>query len=195
MKTQWQTIADILNKDGVVIIPTDTLYGIVGRAFSKKAVERIYKIKGREKGKPCIVLITSFRELEQLGVQKMTPLNQWYLLLKKIWPGAVSVVLPSSSAKWRYLHRGTGGIAFRMVGKKNRNLYDLLQQTGPLVAPSANPQGLAPARTVKEAEMYFKNKVDAYIDGKLNDKSPSTLVSLLGSKPKILRQGSVDIYK
>ena len=196
MKTSWQTIANILKKNGVVIIPTDTLYGIVAKASSREAVERIYTIKGRDKGKPCIVLITSFDDLKDfdIDIEKFSA-GQWSLFLHHIWPGKVSVVLPCPGTKWKYLHRGTGSIAFRMIGPRNKNLYCLIKEIGPLVAPSANPAGLAPAHTALQAQKYFNDKVDAYVKGSARDISPSTLVSLLGSKPKILRQGSVDIYK
>ncbi len=195
MKTSWQTISNILRKDGVVIIPTDTLYGIVGKATSPKAVERVYQIKGRDKGKPCIVLITSFDDLKNFGIdiEKISG-GEWAAFLRHVWPGKVSVVLPCASHALRYLHRGTGSIAFRMVGPRNKNLFTLIKEVGPLVAPSANPEGHAPARTADEAKKYFNTAVDAYISGGIRDTAPSTLVSLLGSKPKVLRPGSVDIY-
>jgi L-threonylcarbamoyladenylate synthase len=196
METSWSDIANILRNGGVAVVPTDTLYGIVARVANPKAVERIYKIKGREKGKPCIVLLSSFDQLNDFGVDIATLTGgQWSAFLHHIWPGKVSVVLPCGGSKWKYLHRGTGSIAFRMVGRRNRNLYGLINNVGPLVAPSANPAGLAPATTMLEAQNYFNTKVDGYVGGKSGDTSPSTLVSLLGPKPKILRQGSVDIYK
>jgi len=196
MKTTWLTIKNILAKDGVVILPTDTLYGIVGRAFSKKAVERVYKVKGRDKGKPCIVLISSFEDLKKFNIN-IDKLNHglWAPFIHHIWPDKVSVVLPCPSSNFKYLHRGTKAIAFRMVSPKHKNLYKLINDIGPLVAPSANPQGLLPACTIVEASGYFGGSVDSYIGGKVKDTSASTLVSLLGTKPKILRQGSVDIYK
>lgn len=195
MKTTWSTISNILERGGVAIIPTDTLYGIVAKAFSKKAVERVYEVKGRDTGKPCIVLIASFDDLKLFGYGKLLhPDGDYYRFLSHVWPDKVSIVLPCKTLKLKYLHRGTDGIAFRMVGPKNSSLYKLIKKVGPLVAPSANPQGLAPAHTITQAYDYFKDTVDGYIDGGVRDTAPSTLVSLLGSKPKVLRQGSVDIY-
>ncbi len=195
MKTSWQTIANILKKDGVVVIPTDTLYGVVAKAMSPKAVERVYEIKSRDKGKPCIVLIASFDDLKKFGIDIEKPSgSHWASFLHQMWPGKVSIVLPCGASDCRYLHRGTGSIAFRMVGHKNKNLYNLIKDVGPLVAPSANPEGQAPAKTISEAKEYFGDTVDAYLSVGVRDTTVSTLVSLLGPKPKVLRHGSVDIY-
>lgn len=195
MKKTWKEITNILKKDGVAIIPTDTLYGIVAKALSKDAVKKVYKVKGRDTGKPCIVLITKLDDLKKFDIDlnKLAG-GEWELFLKHVWPGKVSVVLPCPKKIWKYLHRDTGSIAFRMVGPKNKNLYTLINEIGPLVAPSANPQGQAPARTLDEAHGYFGDMVDGYVSGGTRDVPPSTLVSLLGTKPKVLRPGSVDIY-
>lgn len=189
MKTTWQGLARILKRGGVAVIPTDTLYGIVGSALNKKTVERIYTIKSRDERKPFIILITSYKDLEKFGV--MLPQDSF----KKFWPGKVSVVLPCTSAwgqkKFAYLHRGTYANSFRMVGPRNKNLFNLIRSVGPLVAPSANPQGLAPALNVRQARKYFGNKVDAYICGGARDSLPSTLVEYKDGEFKVLRQGSV----
>ena len=194
MHNDWNKALKILKKGGVIVAPTDTLYGILVKADNKKAVERVYKIKGRDKGKPCIVLITSLGDLKKFGL-KLPKDGEVYRFLEHVWPDKVSVVLPCPSPKWRYIHRGTKAIAFRMVSPKNKNLYSLLQKVGSLVAPSANPQGLEPARSLAQAQMYFKDSIDLYVNGGTRNIPPSTLVSLLGPKPKVLRQGSVNIFK
>ena len=100
-------------------------------------------------------------------------------------------VLDCSQKKFSYLHRGTKTLAFRLP--KKENLRKLIQKTGPLLAPSANPEGLTPALTIAEAKKYFGNEVDFYVNvGKLN-KKPSTLVRIKNGEVEILRQGSVRI--
>ena len=166
-----------------MIYPTDTIYGILGSALSKKVVERIYTIKGRDENKPFIILISRIEDLKLFGV-KISSDQQKYL--KSVWPGKVSVILPCKSKKFSYLHRGTNSLALRLPKKKS--LRALLEKTGPLVAPSANPQGFVPATTIREAKNYFGNTVDIYVSGgKLQGKS-STLISLLGKEPEILRK-------
>ncbi len=154
-------------------MPTDTVYGLVCSAFSKRAVERIYRVRKRERDKPFIVLISSLNDLKKFGV-KFTPRLQSFL--NKIWPGPVSVILPVPNKKFSYLHRGTNAIAFRLPADKK--LTGLIHKTGPLVAPSANLAGKPPAKTVAEAKRYFGDKVDFYVDGDRRVSAPSTLVEI-----------------
>lgn len=190
MNNNWQKAEEILKNGGVVVLPTDTLYGIIGRALSKKAVKRIYEVKGRDKSKPFIVLITSYKHLEIFGVEVG---KEQAKFLEKFWPGKVSVVLPCHSKAFEYLCRGTKSIAFRMIGFKNKNLFNLLKKVGPLVAPSANNEGGKPAETVKEARNYFGNDVDLYINGGERKLNPSTLIKLENNNFVILRQGAKKI--
>lgn len=162
-------------------MPTDTIYGLVGSAFNKRAVERIYRVRKRSPQKPCIVLIASPRELRRFGVIP----NPWQKKqTKKFWPGPASIIFPVSSKKFRYLHRGTKTLAFRVPGKPF--LRKLLTKTGPLIAPSANPEGLPPARNSTEARKYFGEKINFYISGKIAKRS-SKLLKLSEKSSEILR--------
>jgi len=190
MKNDWVKAKKILENNGIVVLPTDTLYGIIGKAQSKKAVEKIYKIKGRDENKPFIVLISSYKDLGLFGVK----INEKQAkFLKKIWPGKVSVILPCTLSKWKYLHRGTKSIAFRMIGKRNKNLFNLIKKVGPLVAPSVNTQGEKPAENIKEAKGYFGDNINLYINSGIKKSSPSTLVKYENNDWIILRQGDIKI--
>ena len=173
----------LLKKGGIGVLATDTLYGIVGMALSPKAVKRIYAVKGRTETKPFIILISSLSDLKKFSV-KITAEQKRFL--EREWPGAVSIILPCKPKKFEYLHRGTESLAFRMPKKKK--LIDLLKKTGPLVAPSANPQGQPTAANIAEARQYFENKVDFYIPEGTKEGKPSKLVSLLGQIPVVLRK-------
>ena len=186
--TVWSRAEKVLKKDGVVVLPTDTLYGIVGRALSRKAVERIYKIKGRNESKPFIVLITSYEDLDLFGVKVGEKQAKF---LEKIWPGKVSVILTCPLKKFEYLHRGTKSIAFRMIGPRNKNLFNLLKKVGPLVAPSANPQDFKHAETITQAKKYFGKKIDFYLSSGLKISRSSTLIKFNNDKLIVLRQGEV----
>ena len=83
-------IIDIIKKDGIGVMPTDTLYGLVGSAFSENAVDRIYKIKGRDMRKPFIILIGSISALEKFGFVLDDNLKRD---LKQFWPGKNSIIL------------------------------------------------------------------------------------------------------
>lgn len=183
----WNTSKKILKNGGVIIAPTDTLYGILSRAEDKKAVDRIYKIKGRDEGKPFIILITSVKDLDKFNIEH-SHIRKGVRMLPK-----VSMIMPCGNKKWEYLHRGTKSLAFRLISPRNRHLYALISAVGPLVAPSANPQGLEPAYTIKEAKNYFGDNIDLYIYSGVRKSKPSTIVSFLESKPKVIRQGAVKL--
>lgn len=173
-----------LKRGGVGILPTDTIYGLVGSALSKKAVARIYKLRKRNLKKPMIILIGSLRDLSIFGIRINRATKN---LLKKFWPGKVSIILSCWSKKFSYLHRGTKSLAFRLPAKKD--LVKLLKKTGPLVAPSANPEGLPPVKTIKEAKKYFGNRVDFYIDAGKLVSLPSTLIVIKNNAITIKRSG------
>ncbi len=166
----WQALVETLQKGGIVVIPTDTLYGIVTSALNKSAVEKVYALRKRSPDKPVIVLVASFEQLQKfLDVSEKA--KQY---LEGVWPGSVSVVLPCDKKEYFHLHRGTNSIAFRMPADKI--LKKLLLITGPLIAPSANTEGMPPATTIEEAQAYFGDSVDVYVDGGKITGSPSRLV-------------------
>lgn len=171
------------------VMPSDTLYGLMGSALKPATVERIYELRRRDKNKPMIVLIGGMADLKKLGIAVDAQAKKF---LRQYWPGKVSVVLKCAGKKWQYLHRGGGTLAVRWP--ESKSLEKLLQATGPLVAPSANWAGEPAAETVRAAQKYFGGGVDFYVNvGRLSGK-PSTLVSLVGRSPKVLRKGSVRIY-
>lgn len=179
---------NILVQGGIAVIPTDTVYGVVGQALNKKTVERIYRLRKRNLKKPMIILISGYADLAKLKI-KLQPKQQ--KLLKKVWPGPVSVILPCLDKNFMYLHRGTNTLAVRWPA--NGPLRQLLKKTGPLVAPSANIEGKKPAEKIQEAKSYFGDKLDAYVfAGKIGIK-PSTLAVLQNGGFKILRQGAFKI--
>lgn len=178
MQNNWSKAQKVLKDGGVIVAPTDTLYGILAQALDKKAVERIYKIKGRDATKPFIILITEIDDLKKFGISADL----------SVFTPKVSVIVACSNKKFTYLHRGKNSLAFRMIGPRNKNIYSLIKSVGPLVAPSTNPEGLQPAKTVWEAKKYFGNNIDMYMCGGTRNAKPSTIISLLDGKPKILRK-------
>ncbi len=103
MKTK-ETIEQ-LRAGGVVVLPTDTLYGIVACALNEVAVQRVYDIKGRAPEKPCIILIADIADLSLFGITVDQLTSQ---LLSRLWPGPISIVLPCDKPEFTYLHRDFG---------------------------------------------------------------------------------------
>lgn len=185
---ELEMAAQKIKKGGVGVVPTDTIYGLVGSAFSKKAVSRIFKLKKRDTKKPLIVLIASTKDLALFRVKTTREQKN---VLQKVWPGKVSVVMPVPHKKFLYLHRGTNAIAFRVP--HNKTMQALLVRTGPLVAPSANIEGGEPAKTKTEAYKVFGDAADFYIAGGRKDGQPSTLVAFDTHGLRVLRKGAVEI--
>jgi L-threonylcarbamoyladenylate synthase len=176
-------LVKIIKGGGVGVFPTDTLYGIVGSASSRRAVKRAYLIKGRSESKPFIILISSISQIKKFGVKLLAEQEKY---LSTVWPGPYSAIVSCPSKKFEYLHRGTKSLAFRMP--KNKKVRSFIELTGPLIAPSANPQGLKPAHTITEAKKYFKDSVDFYLSGGKKVGKPSRVISLLSGKPVIVRK-------
>ncbi len=188
-----QVAATSLIAGGVGVLPTDTIYGLVARALDSKAVERVYEVRRRRPDKPCIILIADAADLTLFGIKTDEAING---ILKLVWPGPVSVVLPCEKSEFSYLHRGTKTLAFRLPA--NEQLQAILRKTGPLIAPSANPEGQKPAATIAEAKVYFEDTVDFYVPAKdlatagVDEPlvgAPSTVVAIENGKVVILRQG------
>lgn len=180
-----EKIVEILSNRGIGVLPTDTIYGLAGAAFSKEAIEKIYKLRRRSLKKPMIILISS---LDDLNLFKVKVDEEVKKLLQKFWPGKVSIILPCPYEKFFYLHRGTKKLAFRVPALNW--LRNLLKRTGPLVAPSANPEGLPHAQTIKKAKEYFGKNVDFYVSGGKLSGLASTLIEIRDKNIIIKRKGA-----
>lgn len=146
----------LLRSGGIAVIRTDTLYGLVASADDEQAVERVYTAKGRDVHKSCIVLLDDIRSMYGKGDDLAREERQF----RSDVP--TSFLVPGESAP-RWLLRENNDLAYRVPA--DVSFRQFLAETGPLIAPSANPQGLPPARTIDEARAYFGDKVDCYVDG------------------------------
>ena len=183
-------IIKVLKNNGVVVMPTDTLYGILGKALNITTVERIYNVRKRNPTKPCIILIGNLSELEKFKIKLS---NKQKEIIKKYSSSDIdqnlrptSIILDCPVEEFTYLHRGTKTLAFRLP--LQAELQNLLMQTGPLIAPSANIEGETPAQNINEAKNYFGNLVDLYIDGGVISGKASKII-------KLQNDGSVSIIR
>lgn len=140
-----------LKSGGVAVVKTDTLYGLVAVASHQAAVAKVYDLKQRQPAKSLIVLIAAVGQLY----------DQPAIDLSDKWPGPNSIIIASPSAP-DWLKNQDGTIAYRLPA--DEGLRRLITQTGPLVAPSANLEGRPPAQTIAEAQAYFGDGVDVYVD-------------------------------
>ncbi len=189
--TRTDRIIKLLKAGQVGVMPTDTIYGIVGSALNPETVEEIYVLRKRDKDKPFIILISSIDDLKKFEV-KLTKEQKDFL--EKNWPNPLSVILAVHVENLDYLHRGRNSLAFRMP--KDEALRELLKQTGPLVAPSANVAGVKPAEEIGEARKYFDDKIAFYVDGGKLKSKPSTVIQLYEDGSRlVLRKGNFQVDK
>ena len=156
-----------LMRPGTVgVIPTDTIYGVVARAADQEAVDRLYQLKKREH-KPGTIVAANIEQLVNLGIKR-----RYLKAVEHLWPGPLSVEIPNTID---YLNQSTGRQAFRLPN--DRVLTQLLLIVGPLLTTSANEPGKPTANTVDDAQLYFGESVDFYVDGgDLSGRLPSTII-------------------
>lgn len=175
-------VAKIIKDGGVVISPTDTVYGILANAFNADAVCRIYKIKGREKDKPFLILLENEKDLKLFSD---IPIPE---IVKKNIPGELTFIMPlAKNLKYNFdFLKST--VAIRIP--KDDYMRLILKETPPIVAPSANLSGEGVIYDGNKIVEIFKDKVDLIVNaGLIEKKLPSTLYDSINKK--ILRQGEV----
>lgn len=171
---------------GVVVYPTETLYGLGVDASNAAALRRLVALKGREPGKPILVLIGDVTMLAHLAADVPSAARR---LMRRFWPGPLTIVLRARPDVSPVLTGGSGTIGVRLSSHPTARA--LPQQLGrPITAPSANPSGQAPPRSVEDARRYFGSAVDCYVDGGELHGVPSTVVDVRGVA-QIIRPGAV----
>jgi len=175
-------------RDGhLVVLPTDTVYGIGCDAFSPEAVNRLLRAKGRDRQMPPPVLISSAVTLEALGDQMPT----WVLeLTREFWPGPLTVVVHQQSSLQWDLGETMGTVAVRMPD--HEFTLGLLGRIGPMAVSSANTSGQPAATTADQAEEMLGDQVAVYLDaGPTEGEQASTILDCTSDQPQILRQGAL----
>ncbi|WP_442892660.1 L-threonylcarbamoyladenylate synthase [Agromyces sp. CCNWLW208] len=144
----------------LVVIPTDTVYGLAADAFSAAAVQRLLDAKGRERTSPPPVLIPGIPTLDALAVEIPDAVRT---LVAEFWPGGLTVILHAQPSLQWDLGETRGTVALRMPA--NRIALELLSETGPLAVSSANLSGMPSASTAQAAHEMLGDRVAVYLDG------------------------------
>lgn len=176
-----------LRRGELVVMPTDTLYGIAAEAFDPVAVDRLLAAKGRGRDMPPPVLVGTVRAAIAL-IQELGEMGKD--LIDEFWPGGLTLVFRSSPTLVWDIGETKGTVAVRMP--LHAVSLGLLKKTGPLAVSSANYSGQPPATTADEAVEQLGESVAVYLDaGTCPADVPSTIVDLTGSVPKLLRPGVI----
>jgi L-threonylcarbamoyladenylate synthase len=173
----------------LVVLPTDTVYGLGCDAFSLTAVQGLLDAKGRGRDMPVPVLVGSWSTVDGLVLGVPAPARK---LIEAFWPGGLSLVLPHASSLAWDLGDTRGTVMLRMP--LHPVALELLRDVGPMAVSSANRSGLPPATTVEQAREQLGERVPVYLDGGTSGEPlASTIVDLTGDDPVVLREGVVAV--
>jgi tRNA threonylcarbamoyl adenosine modification protein (Sua5/YciO/YrdC/YwlC family) len=189
-REQWGTLVEVgsrvIARGGLVVLPTDTLYGVACDPFNASAVDSLFKAKGRGRDLPLPVLVHAWRQAVGL-VEEVT--DQAKSLIAEFWPGPLTIVLRETPGIGWDLGDSRGTVALRMP--KHDFALALIERTGPLAVTSANRSGQPPPSII---EVIVRNlpDVDVFFDaGEASGGPASTIVDLSGPRPRYLRSGGV----
>lgn len=179
--------AEIVRRGNVIAYRTDTLYGLGVDPHNAVAVNKLIDLKGREDGKPILLLISDPEVIPKFLTQTSTAFHE---LSERFWPGPLTLIGEARGELPRELTAGTGTLGLRLPDSKT--LRDLVSACGgALTATSANPSGKPAALSAPEVESYFP-QIDLIVDGgSVTATEASTVLEVLGSRPRLIREGRI----
>lgn len=185
-------VIDILKDNGIVIFPTETVYGIGGNALSNEVADRIYEIKQRPRDKAINILVSSKEDIEKYANIRSNIERE---IIEKYMPGPITLILEKKDDFGKSFTANNDTIGVRIPD--SIIVQEILKRIDfPLIAPSANISGNPSGVEVSEIIKDFDGKVDAIIDGgRAKLALASTIVKVENEEIKILRQGSLTIEK
>jgi tRNA threonylcarbamoyl adenosine modification protein (Sua5/YciO/YrdC/YwlC family) len=182
---------DAVKRGDLVVLPTDTVYGLGADAFKPWAVTALLDAKGRGRQMPPPVLIGSRATLDGLVFNLPDAARD---LAEAFWPGALTIVVEHAPSLQWDLGDLDGTVAVRMP--LHPVALEVLRETGPMAVSSANKTGQPAAITAEEARSQLGFAVSVYLEaGECPDRTPSTIVDVTGSVPKLLRAGAIPLEK
>lgn len=188
--SEWKQVRGIFKEGGMIAYPTETFYGIGVDPFNKSAVNKLFKLKGRGTDKPISILIKDKKMLSEV-VEDIS--SSAKTLIKRFWPGPLTIIFNAKKTIPPALTGNTGKIAVRI--SSNPVAQKLLEAiNSPITTTSANPSGKKSPVTAGEVMDYFGDKIDLIIDGGLlSGKLGSTIVDATEEKLKIIREGEIPV--
>jgi tRNA threonylcarbamoyl adenosine modification protein (Sua5/YciO/YrdC/YwlC family) len=187
----YRAAVDAIEAGDLVVLPTDTVYGIAADAFKAEAVQRLLDAKGRGRDMPPPVLISVVESLDALATDVPEAGRK---LCEAFWPGPLTVICHAQGSLMWDLGETQGTVALRVPDHENTR--ELLSRTGPLAVSSANLSGQPAALDVYDAEAQLLDSVAVYLDGGVaTGGQPSTIVDLTGDVPHVVRIGALSVQQ
>lgn len=179
--------AAAVKNGGLVVLPTDTVYGVGADAFNSAAVTALLNAKGRGRDMPVPVLVGSWHTIDGLAMSVSPSMRN---LVRAFWPGALSLVVRQAPSVHWDLGDARGTVMLRMP--LHPVAIELLREVGPMAVSSANISGRPPAVNAGDARLQLGDLVDVYLDGgQAAQQAASTILDLTSAQPRILRSGPV----
>jgi L-threonylcarbamoyladenylate synthase len=187
MNVDVKAIVECLSAGGVVLVPTDTVYGLAVKPDYPESVDKVYALKGRPRHLNLPIMVAAMDELALLGIDVNSPAKR--LFASPFVPGALTLALGFKSQPLVPWLAGREEVAIRIPN--DQDLLSVLQQTGPLLVTSANSHGQPSPRRVAEATAQLHGQPDLIVDGGLLNTTPSTLINCRLDPPVIERLGVI----
>lgn len=186
---ELENVINVIDNGGIVIFPTDTVYGVAANSLNEEAIKKLFEIKGRNDNKPICVLTSSVDKINKVAYVK----EEEQKIIDKYMPGALTIILDKKEEVSDTLTSNLKTIGVRIPNNEIAlKILDKLDY--PLATTSANISGSQAAVKIEELIEVFDSKVDIIIDGGVTDlKVSSTIVKLEDHEIKILREGSIKI--
>jgi tRNA threonylcarbamoyl adenosine modification protein (Sua5/YciO/YrdC/YwlC family) len=181
---QLRDIAAALERGEVLLLPTDTIYGLHAAATDERAVARIAAVKGRDEGKPFVVIGESAGQLESIGVRFDASVRQ---ALDALWPAPLTAILPLVAP----IAASRGALTAAVRVPDLPWLRRLLHETGPLASTSANRSGEPPVSSPADLAPELQERIDGIVDSGPLSGEPSAIVDFTGAEPRLVREASV----
>ena len=188
-ETKINEISNAIKEGKIIILPTDTVYGIGTNAYDENACKKIYEIKRRPSYKPLIVLISDISMIENL-VESISPMER--KLIEKFWPGSLTIKFKKrKNALPDIIAEGNEYLGIRLI--KNGLIYNIIEKAGvPIVAPSANLSGHPTGIKIENIIEELGGKVDYILDcGDYKSDETSTIVQVVDEKVVVIREGKI----
>jgi L-threonylcarbamoyladenylate synthase len=180
--------ASAIARGKVIAFLTDTFYGLGADPFNRTALQRINVLKGREGGKPILVVLSDQAEAERFI---LTRSELFEAVSSRHWPGPLTLVVRAREEVPEEITGGSGTVGLRVPSDESVREF-VRSCGGALTATSANPAGEQPARTAAEVDGYFPRLLDLIVDrGSARSDTPSTVLDTSGTTPRLIREGAV----
>lgn len=187
-REQIDKVSSILNNNGIVAFPTETVYGLGVKIDSLENYEKLVKVKERSPDKPFTIMFSNFKQIEKYIADDELVKE----IISKCMPGPLTIIVKAKIGVSKYLDHGTGFIGLRMPD--DYFVLDLIDRVGvPLFVPSCNKANQPPCNNVDEIISVFGKEIDCVVEGNCEGGVPSTIIKIDNEELILIRQGKISL--